>query len=220
MPEIIEAIDISNISGKLAVGAKVSFVMGKPEKSQYRLYQIRTADERDDYGMLYEVLKRRFESGIENDDLPDLMLIDGGKGHLNVALTALRDKGVKNVNLLSIAKGESNHPDKRMAMDHFYLPGIMNPVFLKNNSPALLLLQRVRDEAHRFAIKYHRKLRSRYLKESVLDTIKGIGERRKKALLSSFGSIEMLKNASIEEIMKVDNIPEKIARRIYEFLHK
>ncbi len=220
IPEVIEAIDISNISGKLAVGAKVSFVMGKPEKSQYRLYKIRTVEERDDYGMLYEVIKRRIESGIEKDDLPDLMLIDGGRGHLNVALTALRDRGVENLSVLSIAKGERNHPDKRMTMDHFYLPGIMNPVFLNNNSSVFLLLQKIRDEAHRFAIKYHRKLRRKKIKESILDTVEGIGEKRKKALLLSFGSIEMLKNASVEEIMKAGNIPEKIARRIYEVLHK
>lgn len=219
-PEVIEAIDISNISGKSAVGAKVSFVQGKPEKSQYRLYRIKTINETNDYGMMYEIFRRRIISGMENNDLPDLMLIDGGKGHLNIALTALKDKGVKDVSVVGIAKSGKNHIDRRISEDHFHLPGIMHPVFFKHNSRALFLLQRVRDEAHRFAIKYHRKLRSKNLRGSILDSIKGIGEKRKKDLLSSFGSIEMLKSASIEEIMDVGKIPEKIARRIYEFLHR
>ncbi len=219
-PEVIEAIDISNISGKSAVGAKVSFVGGKPEKSLYRLYRIKTINERDDYGMIYEVIKRRITRGIDDNDLPDLILIDGGKGHLNIALTAMKDVGVNGLSVVGIAKGEKNHRDRRMREDHFYIPGIMNPVFFKDNSRALLLLQRIRDEAHRFAIKYHRKLRSKNLRVSVLDGIKGVGEKRKKALLLSFGSIEMLKNASVEEIMDVGKVPEKIAKNIYEFLHK
>lgn len=219
-PQVIEAIDISNISGKSAVGAKVCFVGGKPEKSLYRLYKIKTIDEKDDYGMIYEVIKRRLIRGIEDDDLPELMLIDGGKGHLNIALTAIKDVGVKGLSVAGIAKGERNHKDMRMREDHFYLPGIANPVFFKDNSRALLLLQRIRDEAHRFAIKYHRKLRSKNLRVSILDGIKGIGEKRKKALLLSFGSIEMLKNASVEEIMDVGKVPEKVARSVYEFFHR
>jgi excinuclease ABC subunit C len=219
-PRIIEAIDISNISGKSAVGSKVAFVEGRPEKSLYRLYRIKTVAEIDDYRMMYEVIKRRFESGIENNDLPDLMLIDGGKGHLQIAVTAMEDAGYKDVSIVSIAKGERNKTNKMLYVDHFYLPGVMNPVFFKNNSRALFLLQRIRDEAHRFAIKYHRKLRSINLKSSILDSIEGIGEKRKTTLLSSFGSIEMLKKASIEEIIKTGKIPRKVAMHLYETLHR
>lgn len=220
LPRIIEAVDISNISGRMAVGAKVAFVCGKPEKSLYRLYKIKTVNEVDDYGMMYEVLKRRIERGKEENDLPDLLLIDGGKGHLNVALTVCKDSGVDNVDVVSIAKGEENLLDKRMSVDHFYIPGIMNPVFFRNNSSALLFLQRIRDEAHRFAIKYHRKLMSKGLKQSILDSIEGIGEKRKRALLLAFGSVERMRQATVEELVKVNGMTENIARRVYEVLHK
>jgi len=210
MPEIIECIDISNISGRYAVGAKVAFSNGVPDRSLYRLYRIKTVGDVDDYGMMYEVLKRRITRGIQEDDLPDLMLVDGGKGHLNVALTVLKENKVDDVSVVGMAKGER---------EHFYLPGVMNPVFFKSNSPALLLLQRIRDEAHRFAIKYHRKLRSKGYTHSILDDIPGIGEKRKKALLRAFGSVEMLKKASVEEIIKAANISKKVAERIFEALH-
>lgn len=219
IPTVIEAIDISNISGKFAVGAKVAFVNGKPDKSLYRLYKIKTIEGVDDYGMMYEVLKRRIERGLEEGDLPHLMLVDGGKGQLNVALAVLGEKGIEDISVVGIAKGDEKQRDKRMHEDHFYIPGVRDPIFFKQGSRELNLLKAVRDEAHRFALKYHRKLLSSSIKASILDNVKGIGEARKKALLSAFGSIEGLRQADLDEIIRTCRIPEKIAKELYAVLH-
>jgi excinuclease ABC subunit C len=171
-PRIIEAYDISNIQGKLAVGSKVSFVGGKAAKEFYRRYRIRTVKGANDFAMMYEVLSRRFKRGLEEGDLPDLIVIDGGKGQLKQAQTVLKELGVLHVELLGLAKAKSAYFVQRQShgqshgkidrtIDRVYLQNRKNPVMLPKNSPALLLLMRIRDEAHRFAITYHKNLRNK-----------------------------------------------------------
>ncbi len=167
-PRIIEAYDISNIQGALAVGSKVSFVDGKPSKDFYRRYRIKTVQGANDFAMMYEILSRRFKRGLEEGDLPDLIVIDGGKGQLRQAQTVLNDLGVLNVDLLGLAKAKSIYSVQRRSggkvdptIDRIYLPHRKNPVALPKKSPVLLFLMRVRDEAHRFAITYHKSLREK-----------------------------------------------------------
>ncbi|HEY4716913.1 MAG TPA: excinuclease ABC subunit UvrC [bacterium] len=219
IPKTIEAIDISNISGRHAVGAKVAFVNGCQAKSLYRLYRVKSVQGSDDYGMIREVLSRRIRQGIEENNLPDLMLIDGGRGHLSAAVDVLNMGGVEGMFVAGIAKGERSSSLKQYTEDHFYLSVKANPVFFRNNSSALLLLKRIRDEAHRFAVKYHRKLRNKKLTESVLKEIPGIGPKRQKLLLTAFGSVEMLKGATIEEIKMVNGMTKETATMVYKVLH-
>ena len=174
VPHRIEAYDISNIQGTSAVGSMVVFENGVPRPSLYRRFKIKLVDHTDDYAMIREVLHRRFKGYVDTVDkwaaLPDLVLIDGGKGHLNAALTAMKELGVDNVPIISIAKENED----------IFQPGRPGPVPLDKSSEELHLLQRVRDEAHRFAVTYHRQLRSKKSRESQLDNVAGIGPARKK----------------------------------------
>ena len=201
-PRRIEAFDISNIHGKYAVGSCVVFVDGKPDKRNYRRFRIRTVQGIDDYAMMEEVVKRRVARlQKENKKFPDLVLIDGGVGHVRVA----RKVYPPEVPVFGLAK----------RFEQIITPeGKILSVPL--SSPALRLLQRIRNEAHRFAIEYHRKLREK--PESILDAIPGVGAKRRQALIKYFGSLERLKRASIDEIAKVPGIGRKYAERIYEFL--
>jgi excinuclease ABC subunit C len=176
----------------------------------------------DDFAMMYEVLKRRFSRGLEEGDLPDLVVVDGGKGQLSMALMALRELGVKEVDAAALAKMRV-HPSARSAEirrseERVFLPGQSNPVTLKKNSNALFLLQRVRDEAHRFAITYHKKLRTKQTLYSILDKIPGIGGARKRALLRAFGSVKRIEEASLDELLKVPSINEKVAQEVLQAL--
>jgi excinuclease ABC subunit C len=225
-PQRIECFDISTIHGAHAVGSMVTFINGEPDKNRYRHYRIRTIDPLgggDDFGMMLEVLKRRFAHGKEQSDLPDLVVVDGGKGQLAMALAAMADLGITAVDAVGLAKMRvQSAPRSReieRSEERVFLPGQSNPVTLKRNSNALFLLQRVRDEAHRFAITYHKKLRSKQTLYSALDRIPGVGGARKRALLRAFGSIKRIGEASVEELVKLPSMNEKLAREILESLH-
>ncbi len=224
-PQRIECFDISNIHGAHAVGSMVTFVNGEPDKTRYRHYRIRTIDPAsggDDFGMMLEVLKRRFKRGREEADLPDLVVVDGGKGQLAMALAAMVEIGVSGVEAVGLAKDRvqaaARSAEIRRSEERVFLPGQSNPVVLKRNSNALFLLQRVRDEAHRFAITHHKRLRARQTIYSVLDRLPGVGGARKRALLRAFGSVKRIEEASLEDLLKVPSINEKVAREILESL--
>ncbi len=220
-PQRIECFDISTIHGAHAVGSMVTFVNGEPNKELFRHYRIRTIDAAsggDDFGMMLEVLKRRFSRGKEAADLPDLVVVDGGKGQLAMALAAMAEVGVNGVEAVGLAKmrvqAAPRSAEIERSEERVFLPGQSNPVTLRRNSNALFLLQRVRDEAHRFAITYHKKLRSQQTLYSALDRIPGVGGVRKRALLRAFGSIKRIEEASLEELLKVPSMNEKLAREI------
>lgn len=224
-PQRIECFDISTIHGAHAVGSMVTFFNGEADKRRYRHYRIRTvrADSGgDDFAMMYEVLKRRFSRGVQEGDLPDLVVVDGGKGQLAMALAAMRELRVKDVDVAALAKmrvqPSARSPEIQRTEERVFLPGQSNPVTLRRNSNALFLLQRVRDEAHRFAITYHKKLRTRQTLYSALDKIPGIGGARKRALLRHFGSIKRIEEATVEELLKVPSMNEKIAQEVLHSL--
>ena len=217
-PETIECFDISNISGKLAVASLVRFVEGEPEKSGYRRYRLRLKDEPDDYAMMHEVLSRRIARGVTEQNLPDLLLVDGGKGQLNIAREVLAEHQLDAQPLAAIAKIKDLEPGDAGAHDKIYLPGRKNAVTFHAHSNALLLLQRVRDESHRFALDYHRLLRSKKITASVLDEIPGLGEVKKKALLRAFGSVKRIREASAEELAAAPGIGPKLAEMIRRHL--
>jgi len=216
-PERIECYDISNIQGTLAVGSMVVFTAGKPDKKEYRRFRIKTVRGPDDYAMLREVLYRRFrrtlDAGEEGGEeggfgkLPDLILIDGGKGQLAAAREVLQRVGFEDIPVFSLA--ERN--------EEVYAPGEEKPLLLPRNSEALYLLQRLRDEAHRFALEYHRRLRKKQLSRSLLDEIPGIGSRRKKALLRHFGSLRGIAGASLEELAAVPGMNRQAATAVFAF---
>lgn len=224
-PQRIECFDISMLHGAHAVGSMVTFVNGEPDKSRYRHYRIRSIDPSsggDDFGMMLEVLKRRFTRGKEKEDLPDLVVVDGGKGQLAMALAAMAEVGVKGVEAVGLAKmrvqSAPRSAEIERSEERVFLPGQSNPLILKRNSNALFLLQRVRDEAHRFAITHHKKLRARQTLFSVLDRIPGVGGARKRALLRAFGSVKRIERATLEELLKIPSMNEKTAREILQSL--
>ena len=208
-PHRMECFDISNIQGTLPVGSMSVFIDGEPEKREYRHFKIKNITTIDDYAMMEEVLKRRFIA-LTAENAPDLVVIDGGKGHLNIASKAMGSLGHSSIPLVSIAKERVNsgEPEK------IFLPKRKNPIPIRGSSPLFLVMQ-LRDEAHRFALEYHRKLRKKRGIASVLDDIPGIGEKRKKALLSHFTLVTDIKNASKEELMKVPGITPAIAEAIF-----
>jgi excinuclease ABC subunit C len=218
VPKRIECFDISNIQGTMAVGSMVVFDQGEPDKSSYRRYRIRTVEGADDYAMMYEVLRRRYRRGLEGKDLPDLLLVDGGKGQLNVALRVLEELEITDVDVAGLAKarveGAPREREIRRKPELVFLPGRKNPVVLQQNSTALFLLQRLRDEAHRFAITYHKKLRRKTRFASPLDGVPGLGAVRRRALLRRFGSLAQIRRAALEELVTVPGITQALARRI------
>lgn len=218
IPRRIEAFDISNISGKNAVASMVIFEDGAPKKNSYRRYKIDTTGP-DDYAMMKEVLMRRYKklmheeevnSLVKTADRPDLIVVDGGKGQLNVALTVLKLLNLTNIPVIGLAK----------EFEHIFIAEVSAPIILPPNSNALHLLQRIRDEAHRFAINYHKKLRSKMVKDSLLDHINGVGPKRKIKLLKHFGSLQKIKEANVEQISQVNGINHNLALKIYEYIHK
>jgi excinuclease ABC subunit C len=207
-PRLIEGYDISTIQGRYPVGSRVSFRDGRPRKEGYRRYRIKTVQGQDDFAMMEEVLGRRFARR-KDDPLPDLILIDGGKGQLTAAMKAATAAGV-DIPMAALAKRE----------EELFLPGQKTPVVLPLDSPARDMLIRVRDEAHRFAVGYHRKLRARGQTRSELDDIPGVGPGTREALLSRFGSVRKLREASVEELCRVDGIGPKTAAVIHDFLRR
>ncbi|MBW1722758.1 MAG: excinuclease ABC subunit UvrC [Deltaproteobacteria bacterium] len=208
-PRSVEGLDISNIQGEMAVGAVVSFVDGLPNRSGYRNYKIKTVVGVDDYGMMSELVSRRLKKG----GLPDLLLVDGGRGHLRAVERAVRNSGLAETpSLAAIAKGEGDQPDR------IYVPGRKNPLSIRPDDPVLHLFMRIRDEAHRRAISYHRKLRAGRSMESSLDAVPGVGPKRKRALLAHFGDMESLGKASVRELAEVEGISTTLAAEIIRVL--
>lgn len=222
VPKRIECFDISNIQGNVAVGSMVVFDEGEPDKSRYRRFRIKTVEGADDFAMMYEVLTRRYCRGLAEKDLPDLLVVDGGKGQLGVAVEVLKELGITDVDVIGLAKMRTARDPFAEEVVHsaerVFLPGRKNPLVLKPNSTALFLLQRVRDEAHRFAISYHRHLRAKERLRSALDAIPGIGPVRRKILLRHFGSLKRVQEATIEELMHVPGITAAAAAAIQQRL--
>lgn len=216
-PQRIECFDNSNISGEEPVSAMVCFIDGKKESNEYRKYKVKTVDQIDDYATMREVLTRRYKRGRDENNLPDLLIVDGGKGHLNIALKVLKELNIISIEVIGLAKEEGRH-DRGMTAEQVFLPNVKDPILLKRNSPILFLLQQIRDEAHRFAITFHRKRRSKKIISSALDSIPGIGPAKRKALLKYFGSVTKIKEASLEEITQVQGIGLKDAKTIKSYL--
>ena len=215
VPVRIECYDCSNLSGRSAVGSMVRFEDGEPRKEQYRRFRIRTVNQVDDYGMMHEVLKRRLSRGMAENDLPDLIVIDGGKGHLQVALRVMDELQLKGVDAIALAKGERG---KEGEQDKIFLPHRKNPVILSPGSPLLSLLQRIRDESHRFALSYHHILKRREEFHSLLDEIPGVGEKTRKRLLTRFGSLQAIREASIEDIANLPGMNQRKAEAVSYYL--
>ncbi|MCM8794954.1 MAG: excinuclease ABC subunit UvrC [Candidatus Omnitrophica bacterium] len=210
LPRRIEGFDISNVYGKEAVGSLVTFVDGRPFKEGYKRFKIKTVAGIDDYAMMREVIRRRFtDLQKEKGLLPDLVVIDGGKGHLNAGMEVFKELGI-HPPVIGIAK----------EFEEIFLPGRTEPVLLPPQSKALQIVQRVRDEAHRFAIGYHRLLRGKRTLASALDKIAGVGPRRKQDLLVRFGSVEGMRSAAVSDFTQVRGISRMLAERIVRELKK
>ncbi len=220
LPIRIECFDVSNIQAESPVGSMVVFEDAMPKKAHYRKFGVRGLDGQDDFAAMAELVSRRFarlQNGASADDYdesfaatPNLVVIDGGKGQLSAALAAMHAYDLPRVAVISLAK----------RIEEVFLPGQPDPVRLDPRSPGLQLLQRVRDEAHRFALDFHRQRRSAKARESIFDTLQGVGPARRRALLLHFGSAERVLEASQEELEGVPGVPAKTARAIYAQLHK
>ncbi len=207
-PRWIEAFDISNLKEKFAVGASIAFLDGRPNKKLYRRYRIKRVKGQNDFAMIQEIVSRRLDDIKSSNQMPDLLLIDGGKAQQNAALKIIKEIDLP-ISVFAIAKRSDQlyYPDGKI-------------VSLPSVSRSVILLKRIRDEVHRFAITYHRKVRSKQITTSLLDKIPGIGKKRKICLLKHFGSLEAIKKAGEEDITKIPGIGKKIARIIYETLHQ
>jgi excinuclease ABC subunit C len=202
----------------------ISFEDGEPAKERYRHFKIKTIEGADDYGMMYEILLRRYQKADQVNDLPDLVLLDGGRGQLNVAQEVFKELKIKEIDLISLAKGRAvTEPllfRSRKSEEKIFHPQYKEPLTFGRHSSLLHLLDRIRDEAHRFAITYHKKMRSRETIKSILEGIPGIGRVRQRDLLKHFGSVEKIKEASIETLAGAPQMNEKLARAVYLFFHR
>ena len=208
-PDRIDGFDISQIQGSFAVGSCVVFEGGVPNKTRYRHFRIKTVGGQDDFAMMAEVIRRRYHRALEeNDSLPDLVLVDGGRGQLAAAEGALRDLGLSKTPLLALAKREET----------VFLPRLRQGVSLARDSLGLQLLQRVRDEAHRFAVSYHRKIRGKGALRSALNEVPGLGPARRGKLLLEFGSVERIRQAPVEQLTHVEGVGQRMAQRIHDAL--
>ena len=214
LPQRIEAFDISNTQGTESVASMVVFEDAQPKKEEYRKFKIKTVEGPNDFESMKEVISRRFKRALSGDrkfqKLPDLLLIDGGKGQLKYAREALKELGLSHI--LTIALAEE--------YEHIFVEGRDDPIVLPENSEALFLVQRVRDEAHRFALSFHRSLRSKRNLRSVLDDIPGIGKARRLALLKTLGGLEGIKRATLEELAAVPGMNRKAAQAVHEYFRK
>ncbi len=212
-PGRIECFDVSNVQGTSAVASMVVFENGSPARSEYRRFQIKTVEGPNDFEMMREALTRRFRRARSEEDgqgswrkLPDLLVIDGGKGQLGVGVEVLREAGLEGLPVIGLAKQQ----------EEIFRPGHARSLVLPRTSEALYLLQRIRDEAHRFAITYHRGVRSKKSVQSALDSVPGVGPKRKKLLIQAFGSVKAIRRASVEEIAAVRGIDRATAERVKE----
>ncbi len=210
LPERMECYDISHMQGAETVASMVVFEGGKPAKREYRRFKLKTVQGKpDDFASMAEIMERRY--GNEKDwPMPDLIIIDGGKGQLNAALPVIRAMGVTDVPVISLAK----------RIEEVFIEGESESIILEHHTPELQLLQQIRDEAHRFAITYHRRLRGKRNLESVLDHIEGIGPKRRKALYKHFGNLDAMRVAELEELKSVEGMNKKAALAVYEFFRR
>lgn len=210
LPERMECYDISHMQGAETVASMVVFEGGKPAKREYRRFKLKTVQGKpDDFASMAEIMERRY--GNEKDwPMPDLIIIDGGKGQLNAALPVIRAMGVTDVPVISLAK----------RIEEVFVEGESESIILEHHTPELQLLQQIRDEAHRFAITYHRRLRGKRNLESVLDHIEGIGPKRRKALYKHFGNLDAMRVAELEELKSVEGMNKKAALAVYEFFRR
>ncbi len=219
VPRKIECVDISHFQGSDKVGALVCFVDGKPEKQGYRKYKLSDQGKNDDFASIYEVVSRRLKRGLEEDDLPDLLIIDGGKGQLDAALRASDDVHVA-VDIVGLAKMRVqdglNPTEVEKSPERFFLPGIEEAIPLAAGDELTHFAQKIRDEVHRFVITFHRSSRAKSSQRSVLDGISGVGPQRKERILRNFGSVANLKNYSVDEIMRRAKVPRGIVEKILE----
>lgn len=230
-PERMECFDISNLGGEYAVGSMVVFANGVPNKGQYRRFRIRTISGADDYAMMYEVLKRRYG---RKGDLPELLMVDGGKGHLSVAISVLKDLAIGGIEVIALAKGgyyageETGGGDQkdgyqvkdRPGGDRVFLPARKDAIDISRWPAALFLLQRLRDEAHRFAVSYYRKVKEKEDFNSLLEHIPGIGPERRKALLKGLGDLGKIREATVIDLQKIAGIGNDLAQEIFAFFRK
>ncbi len=215
LPRRIECFDNSNIQGTDPVASMVVFTDGKPDRAAYRRYKVKTVEGADDFATMREILGRRFRRALTDGVFPDLLVVDGGKGQLSAALAVLAELGLSHVPTIGLAKPktERRRGDEETS-DKIVLPGVKNPIVLKHNQAALLLLQAVRDETHNTAVSYHRKVRNKRNLSSKLENLPGVGKGRSKALLVHFGSARALKNATVADIAAVPGFSETLAGRI------
>lgn len=223
LPRRIECFDISNVQGQQSVGSMAVLRDGEAAPAEYRRFKIKTVAGADDYASLAEVLRRRLQRGLEEQLLPDMILIDGGKGQLAVLCAALADFQLQGrIGAVGIAKSRVVANVRGRAVERseerFFLPGRKNPLGFRNGSATLFLLERLRDEAHRFAINYHRKLRGKASLRSPLEEIPGVGPARRKALLKHFGSLKRLRAASLDELKQLPGLPAALAEKIFRSL--
>ncbi len=216
-PNRIECFDISTTQGGAAVGSMVVFEGGEPNKKRYRHYAIRGVEGQDDFAMMREVLLRRYRRAVSENDLPDLVLVDGGKGQLAVATTVFQDLGIEDLPAASIAKSRAQGDGSR-SPERFFVPGRANPIVLPQHAPAVNYLARIRDEAHRFANTYHKKRRGKAMVRTTLVDIPGIGPQRAKKLLNNFGSVAAVRNAAEDDIAALPGFTQALARRVKEHL--
>ncbi len=219
-PHRIECVDISNIRGQFAVGSLVVFQDGEPDKSAYRRYRIKKVNQIDDTAMMAEVIQRRFTAARDAKVLPDLLVVDGGRGQLNQAVAVLKELDLADrVSVVGLAKKPRVTAKLGSGSgDRLYIPGRQKPLVVTDDPSLLFLLARLRDEAHRFAISYYQKRHRRELLQSSLDQVSGIGPKRRRNLLSQFGSVKLLAAASVEEISRVPGISRKLAENIHAVL--
>ena len=222
-PKRIECYDISNLQGTMVVGSQATFDEGEPQKALYRRYRIRTVEGQDDFASMYEVLSRRLKRAIAENEFPDLWVIDGGKGQLNVAVEVLKEFNLLDqIDVVSLAKQHVLNEARDLSVikseERVFIPNRKDPIVLPKNSTALFLLMRIRDEAHRFAITYNRELRRRARLRSVLDDIEGIGPVRRRALLRYFGSLRRIREASVDQLALVKGVNHELAAEIRRHL--
>ena len=215
-PRRIECFDTSNISGTDPVASLVSFEYGEKDASRYRLFNIKEHERTDDYTAMKQVIYRHFSRAKEKNDFCDLLILDGGKGHLNLALDIFQELGIASVDVIALGKEEARH-DKGLTQEKIFLPRQKDPLLFSPRSPLLFLLQKIRDEAHRTAIGFHRKQRSKRTLSSGLDALEGIGPIKKKRLLKHFGSVKAIQNATEEELSKVQGLTKKDLKTLSEW---
>ncbi|HEU5287600.1 MAG TPA: excinuclease ABC subunit UvrC, partial [Candidatus Limnocylindria bacterium] len=214
-PKRIECYDVSHVQGTSVVSSMVVFEDGRPAKSQYRRFRARIGDRNDDFANMRETLRRRFSRSAQGDEttgtawaLPDLVILDGGKGQLSAGLDALADAGRLQIPIVALAKER----------EELFLPGRPDPVVLPRTSQGLYLVQRIRDEAHRFAVTYHQKVRSKRAVRSLLDDVAGVGPAKKRALLRKFGSVRGMREAGLDDLAAVAGVGSALAKRIKDAL--